>query len=375
MSVQLCLGVGLLAPTHLTLGRVDVRNTVAVAFSDSLEWCVHRRLELDLVGRESRGRLCLVCKSGTVVEELHGCDNEELENRTDFELPLALPVALLDELLELLFIQLVHEIADTEVAVIRRRIGARQLTAERHILHMGRCAEQISEQIVSTDMGGKQMPVGPAVAAISCSCSCSGSCRRQLLHPLKVVRIMDDAIDNRARNVGERRIALRAEHLVTAAHLGNRRAAAGAGATVLDDFGDGSNQRGVAHVLDALHLPFTAIAAELGRTCSTLVGRAQESTAALNGTGGYEQSLFLGFVGRLWSVADVAPVTLHLALDIAQHSIQMGFLCGQSREFRRIDPLLELDLHIGLRHRQQRTLTVEQNLLTVETELSLPPTP
>jgi hypothetical protein len=53
----------------------------------------------------------------------------------------------------------------------------------------------------------------------------------------------------------------------------------------------------------------------------------------------------------------------------------MGFLCGQSREFRRIDPLLELDLHIGLRHRQQRTLTVEQNLLTVETELSLPPTP
>ena len=87
-------------------------------------------------------------------------------------------------------------------------------------------------------MDWQETEIGPAVTAGLCCSSCR---RLQLLHPFEVMRIVDDAVDDFARLVGERRVALRTEHLVAAAHLGNRRSAAGAGTTVLDDFGDGGD--------------------------------------------------------------------------------------------------------------------------------------
>ena len=235
LSYALCFSRGLSWPVEET-PFVELEDAIAIALSDGAEWGVHRHLELGLDGRESRGGLRLICESWAVIEELHRRNHEELENRANFELPLPLAVALLDELLELLFIQLVHKIANTEIPVVDLCLCRRHGT-ECHILYVRGGSEQMAELYLLANVDGEMLPVRPAVAAICFSCSCGSSCL-QLLHPLKVVRIVDDARDDLARLIGERCVALGAVHLVAAAHLGNRRAAAGAGTTVLDDFGD-----------------------------------------------------------------------------------------------------------------------------------------
>ena len=76
-------------------------------------------------------------------------------------------------------------------------------------------------------------------------------------------------------------------------------------------------------MLYALRLAFTASTTELGRTGSTLVGRAQESTAGLRGTRRHKEALLFGFllIGFRTAV-DVAPVSDYLTGEIAQHYAQ-----------------------------------------------------
>lgn len=194
--------------------------------------------------------------------------------------------------------------------------------------------------------------IGPAVAADLRSCSCS-SCL-QLLHSLKVVRIVDDALDDGSLLIREGSVAQRAVHLIAAAHLGNCRTAAGARPAVLNDLGNCGDQCRITHVLHAfgfVFFTFAASTAELGRTGSALVGRTQESAAGFRRTGRHKEALLFGFFGVGFSfrtIVDVVLVAALLGLDIAQHRPQLVFLCVERRNLGGIGPLLDLNLHIRL---------------------------
>ena len=143
------------------------------------------------------------------------------------------------------------------------------------------------------------------------------------------MRIVDDSLDDGSLLVREGSVAQRAVHLVAAAHLGNRRAAAGTRPAVLDDLSDCGDQCRITDMLHALRLPFTASATELGRTRSALVGRTQESATGFCRTGRDKETLLFDFFGLFYgfrTVADVALVTALLGLDSAQHRLKLGFL-------------------------------------------------
>lgn len=140
------------------------------------------------------------------------------------------------------------------------------------------------------------------------------------------MRIVDDALYNRSCLIREWRVALRTEHLVAAAHLGNRRAAAGTRATVLDDLGDRGDQCRITVVLHSFRFTLTASTAELGRARSALVGRAQESAAGVDRTRRDKEALLFDLCCVFRTIADVALVAALLSLDIAQHRLKLGFL-------------------------------------------------
>lgn len=143
------------------------------------------------------------------------------------------------------------------------------------------------------------------------------------------MRIVDDSLDDGPLFIRKGSVALSTVHLVAAAHLGNRRTAAGTRPAVLDDLGDCGDQCRITGVLHALRLPFTASATELGRARSTLVGRAQESAAGFCRAGRDKEPLLFDFFGLFCgfrTVADVALVTALLGLDSAQHRLKLGFL-------------------------------------------------